>query len=314
MIKKNILSRLYLKYTDKHGYNLYKQQLVNAKYSRFEASLKSNSPIIGAQKFKEFASVNQSIDFNHSGSAGDIIYALATLKRIWEITSAPLNLYLKLNRPLTISPYMVHPLGSVMLNDKMVQMIIPLIQAQPYINYCSVNNDVQVDVDLDLFRSGLIPQDRGNIARWCGYTTGINPKLYQNWLTVTPDETYGDHIIIARSERYRNKMIDYSFLTRYNKIVFIGVKQEFADMQKAIPHLQWMQVTNFLQMAEIIAGCKFFIGNQSFPYSVAEALKVKRILEVCTDVINVVPEGEFGYDFMFQDHFESLVQELDSVQ
>ncbi|TFF33701.1 hypothetical protein [Mucilaginibacter psychrotolerans] len=312
MAKKNIISKLYLKYSDKKAYKLYKQELVNLKHARFEAELKSSTSLIGPQKIKAFALVNKCIDFNHSGNAGDIIYALATLKRIHQIAGIPLNLYLKLNRPSTISPDLVHPLGNVMLNARMVQMLIPLIQSQPYINICDVNNNVKVDIDLDFFRASIIPQDRGNIAHWCGYTTGITPRLWQSWLTVDANKNYGDDIVVARSERYRNSMIDYSFLSRYDKIKFIGVESEFKDIQKAIPHIQWVQVNDFLQMAQIIAGCKFFIGNQSFPYSLAEALKVKRILEVCVEVINVVPEGDVGYDFIFQEHFEALVQELDA--
>jgi hypothetical protein len=40
-------------------------------------------------------------------------------------------------------------------------------------------------------------------------------------------------------------------------------------------------------------------------------LKVPRILEISFEVINVIPEGENGYDFFFQEHFESLVELLD---
>lgn len=66
----------------------------------------------------------------------------------------------------------------------------------------------------------------------------------------------------------------------------------------------------FLELAEIIAVCKLFIGNQSFPFSIAEGLKIQRILELSTDIINVVPEGKGGYDVLFQYHFESLASDL----
>lgn len=47
-----------------------------------------------------------------------------------------------------------------------------------------------------------------------------------------------------------------------------------------IPKLEYIPVEDFMHMANIIAGCRFFIGNQSFPFAIAEALKVKRLLEV----------------------------------
>jgi hypothetical protein len=197
-----------------------------------------------------------------------------------------------------------------MLNQKMVDLLAPLVLSQNYINGCETYNGQQIHIDLDFFRSKLIPVDRGNIARWCGYLTGVTPQLWKNWLTVEPDKTYANTIILARSERYRNTSINYAFLQKYNEVVFIGVASEYEDMRQSIPNLKWVQVDDFLKLAQIIAGCKFFIGNQSFPFSIAEGLKVPRILELYYEIANVIPEGENAYDFFFQEHFESLVNEL----
>ena len=60
----------------------------------------------------------------------------------------------------------------------------------------------------------------------------------------------------------------------------------------------------------MISGGKLFIGNQSFPFSVAEGLKVVRLLEVYHRSPNVIPEGQHGYGFYFQKHFEDLVDTL----
>jgi ADP-heptose:LPS heptosyltransferase len=49
-------------------------------------------------------------------------------------------------------------------------------------------------------------------------------------------------------------------------------------------------------MAECIASCKFFIGNQSSPFAVAEQLKVPRIVEVYPQAPNVIPTGGLAYD------------------
>jgi hypothetical protein len=60
----------------------------------------------------------------------------------------------------------------------------------------------------------------------------------------------------------------------------------------------------------VIAGGRFFIGNQSFPFSIAESLKVKRLLEVYYLAPNVTVYGNKGFDFCAQPQFEKLVSDL----
>ena len=63
-------------------------------------------------------------------------------------------------------------------------------------------------------------------------------------------------------------------------------------------------------MAEIIKSCKLFIGNLSFGYTIAEALKTPRLLESYLDFPLVYPNGLNGYEFYFQAHFEKYVKEI----
>jgi hypothetical protein len=151
---------------------------------------------------------------------------------------------------------------------------------------------------------------RGNIARWYFYTTGIHTDLSEPWLQVDPKDGFSDTIVLARSTRYNNPLIDYSFLSAYKDVVFVGVKAEYERMKKTVSNLHWHPVSDFLEMAQVIKGSKLFIGNQSFPFSVAEGLKALRILEVCPLTPNVIPEGPNGYDFYFQKHLEYLVDSL----
>ena len=93
-------------------------------------------------------------------------------------------------------------------------------------------------------------------------------------------------------------------------MLFIGIESEYEDMKKSIPELKWHKTNTFLELTQAIAGCKLFIGNQSFPYSLAEGLKCPRILEGYYHVPHVIPEGKNAYDFYFQSHLESLVSRL----
>ncbi|RVU01805.1 hypothetical protein EOD41_07555 [Mucilaginibacter limnophilus] len=312
MPKKNFISKNWLKLTDKAAYKHYKAELDlerrEAETHRLYHEQITYDPVqtIAAAKSKGFIYVT------HSGNAGDIIYALPTLKKLHELSGADINLLLKLNRPIVLNPKYTHPLGNVMLNQKMADMLSPLIEAQPYIASCRVYNGDDIDIDLDNFRTPLIPMDKGNIARWCSYLTGISPDLHVNWLDVEADNNYNDTIVLARSERYRNDFINHQFLNQYPNKVFIGVDSEYNDMKRMLPDLKRVEIQNFTQMASIIAGCKFFIGNQSFPFAIAEALKVPRILELSFEVINVVPEGGLSFDFLFQKHFENYVATLNN--
>jgi len=309
--KRNLLSKLWLKHTNRPLYKEYKWELKNYHQKLFNYEFKGSQRLSSLPKIKEILkSAPEGLNVNHSGNAGDIIYALPTLKKLYELTGTKINLYLRLNQPLVLSATLSHPLGNVMLNQKMLDLLAPLLLKQEYINLAQPYNGQNIHIDLDYFRSGIFPLDRGNIARWCGYVTGVSADLYKKWITVVPNKTYVQTIILARSGRYQNISLDFSFLKAYKNLKFVGVPSEFEEMKKQIPDLQWAEVNNFLELAEMIAGCKLFIGNQSFPFSIAEGLKVPRILELTTDIINVVPEGPGGHDVIFQDHFEALVHDL----
>lgn len=308
--RKNLAAKLWLKHTNRAKYKEYKWALANQKLIELTTAFNFGDKLNTIHKIKAHALTHKYINVKHSGNAGDVIYALPSLKRIHELTGVEINLYLKLNQPLELYPGATHPLGTVMLNQKMADMLLPLLKAQNYIHSCSILGNEHIDIDLDVFRELAIPLDRGNIARWCSYVTGVTPELYKPWLRVDADNSYKDTIVLARSERYHNSFVDHSFLKKYTNIVFIGVASEYADIKKHLGNVKWVEVNDFLQLARIIAGCKFFIGNQSFPFSIAEGLKVPRIMETCYLVTNVVPEGENAHEFYFQEHFESLVTHL----
>ena len=72
----------------------------------------------------------------------------------------------------------------------------------------------------------------------------------------------------------------------------------------------YLMVDNFLELAESIQSCKFFLGNASSCFQLAEALKVPRLLEICPMIPNVIPVGEKAYDAYHQVHIEYLFSKL----
>ncbi len=310
--RKSALRKFWLKLSNRAAYKQYNWELTN--YSEQEALnfFTGNNRLDTRGKIISAAKAGNQLHITHGGNAGDVIYALPTIKKIQELTGVPINLYLRINMPLPKPKWSdkEHSMGSVRINNITASMLMPLLNAQSYIAKCEIYENQKIQIDLDFFRSKSIVLHNANIARWCSYITGITPDLWKPWLNVVPNAAFKDKIILARSERYLNSTIDYSFLKKYNNICFIGVKSEYDTMKRILKNLEWVQVENFLQLAVIIAGCKFFIGNQSFPYSIAEGLKVPRILEAYYHAPDVIPEGENAHDFYYQNHFESLVQQL----
>jgi hypothetical protein len=118
-----------------------------------------------------------------------------------------------------------------------------------------------------------------------------------------------DTILINRTARYQNESINYFFLKNH-KCAFIGVDSEYESFTKQwklnIPHLK---VDNFYHLAQLLNACKFFIGNQSMAYNIAEGLKSKRILELCNFAPNCYVTGDNGQEFLHQHGLEYAVQQ-----
>jgi hypothetical protein len=290
--KRSFLSALLLKMQDKEEYN-------NYKYLERLQRIKTPVQLDVAEK--------NSYSFKHSGNAGDLIYSLPAAKAL--ASGKEIHYLLNLGQRGNFGKK-PHPLQGVMLNEKMFEMLHPLLVAQPYVTSCSIYKDQPVDFDMDLIRTYPFPTSKGNISRWYFYLFAITADLAQPWLQVKPDDHWNEHLVIARSQRYRAPAISYSFLKKFKKKIFVGVEQEWKEMKEMIPDIEYQPVHDFLQLASIIAGSKLFIGNQSFPFSLAEGLKVNRLLEVYHLCPNVNVEGKGAHDFCYQDQFEKMVENL----
>jgi len=304
------LKKTWWKFTDREKYLAYKHDLRQYREHRGIIEFAASGNVFTLNDILNNLKTGQEINLVHSGNAGDVIYSLPVVKKLHELTSDPVNLLLKLDEPLQLMDGVSHPLGNVMLDQKMADGLVKLLDSQAYINRAAVYEGQKIHLDLSMFRASGVDLGRGNIARWNFYTTGIHADLSEPWLEAAPMNEFSDAIVLARSTRYNNPLIDYSFLSGYKNIVFVGVKSEYSRMKRVIGGLQWHPVDDFLELARVIKGSKLFVGNQSFPFSVADGLKSVRILEVCPTIPNVIPEGRNGYDFYFQKHFEYLVDSL----
>ena len=240
--------------------------------------------------------MENTIVFKTKGNAGDIIYALPSIKMICEKRNAQAVIYIQLNQPSDILDHPVKNEGKpVMVSRTMYDMLRPLLIAQSYVKdvlYFENESIPAIDYDLDRFRVDNLNLSSGNIAQWINNSyPELRPNLYEPSIQVADNIKAKDYIIVNRSSRYQNLFFDYSQLSKYENVYFVGVESEFKALRLHNPNIIHLQVPNFCKMAEYIANCKLFIGNQSMAFSIAEQLKVPRILEQYAHAPNVIPQG-----------------------
>ena len=231
----------------------------------------------------------------HSGNAGDLIYSLPAMRKASDIKGEKVHLYLQIN---VAGKYgnMLHPMGNVQMNRMMAEMLIPLLMSTDFIGKCEITEETQqVDYNFDLFRK--FHNYTGHISQWyfhiypeltCDLSVPVNFDL-------APGNVAFD-IVLNRTARYHNPTFDYSILKPYqDRITFVGLPDEFRVISAKLPNIKHYPIDDFYQLAQVIAGCNLFIGNQSMAFAIAEQIKHPRILEICPTAHNVIPTGQNGY-------------------
>ena len=182
---------------------------------------------------------------------------------------------------------------------------------QEMYDFHNVNFSHIVDLDKIYLVPNIIPH--GNIHRWPWYCyPDMACNLSEPWLFVEPDEGLGDYIVVNRTLRARNENINYKFLKPFqDKLLFVGHTDEWIEFCKDNDiEVRHHETDDLLELATIIRSARFFIGNQSLCFALAEAMKMPRILEVCTELPNVVPSGHQAYDALFTSTMEYYFNEL----
>lgn len=258
--------------------------------------------------------------FLHFGNSGDCIAALPAIKELAKKSGKKANYYLFKNRKAIYYQGAVHPVKDdagtmVMLNDKMIEMLIPLFKQQDYIEDAKEWSGEEIDVDLNKIRETNVNCPYGDLRRWYFYPfPNLSCDLSKQYIEVPDLDTNISEgkIIVNRTERYTNELISYFFLKKYEpNVIFAGTKGEYEKFCKEwkldIPYLE---VGDFLELAQIIKQAKLFVGNQSMCFQIAEGLKIPRICELCHFAPNVIPTGEYAYDFYAQVGLEYYVDYL----
>ncbi|MEZ4751390.1 MAG: hypothetical protein R3B54_12465 [Bdellovibrionota bacterium] len=245
----------------------------------------------------------------HSGRLGDIIYSLPTCRALG-INHLILNAYTDCENPRRTLTY------------KAAQELIPLLLHQPYLAKISLSEcDLPLDraweiegIHYNLDRAHLV--DRRFVApvlqklprrvRWFSEESpvhlaqiyaasqGLHVNPEEAWLEAPKNDSVKDTIVVSLTPRWRSYPKNYwaTLLAGLGPVLFVGHPQE-AELD--LPNSQWMETKDHLELASIIAGARLFLGTVSFPYAIAEALKVPRAVEPCYRQLDAFPIGKGGH-------------------
>ena len=284
MFIKNIYNKIFKTKTD---YKL--QKKINLFKENYEKIIFENNKVFDTKS---------EINFLH--------YALAVLNKI--SLTHKCNFYVNVNKKFTYE-YYKHNGEGFLISERMFDLLLPLLKKQKFLNIVKRHENEKIDIDLDLFRE-LPWNNTFNSPRWYFHIAGEQEDLSLPYMFVDEHPTINNRIVIQRTFRFRNIYINYEFIKNYESALFIGIKEEYDDLKKQIPNLEFYEPKDFLEIAQIIKSSKFFLGNQSVCYPIAEALKVPRLLEASPDYPVVQPIGKDAFDFYFQPHFEKWFNHL----
>ena len=302
------IKKLFYKLTNKDKHFHYKMNLKKA------ANIKQNVRLFKKEFKQKIINIQKSIEnkkelsFLHYGHLGDVVNSLPVIKELSKTHKC--NFYIQAKKPLEPNARHYKRFGDyVFLTDANVDMLSPLFMNQPYIHKVDKYTNQEIDIDLNLIREMPIDFNIDSV-RWYSQLTGIHTDLSVPYIFAEPHDVIKNKVTIMRNVRRKNYFTNYKFLKKYENLLFIGLNDEYEDLKKEVPNLEFYDCKDFLEMAQIIKSSKLFLGNLSFGYTIAEGLKIPRLLESVPEFPLVYPNGKNAYDFYFQEHFEKLFSYL----
>jgi hypothetical protein len=226
---------------------------------------------------------NKKLAYAMSGDLGDIIYSMRTCHQL----NDPESTYYLVDRPFTKA-----------WNQARLDALMPLMESQPYLGR-AVYQEPQEKLTHDFidFRRGALTY---SISLSDIHATWVGVKLlpYKPWLFVNPSDEMKGKVIVHKSPRYANPKFPWRAMAdKYgDRMVAVGVQDELHVLTEALGrNIPFRPTSSYLELAELIAGCHLFIGNQSSPCAVALALGVPTIQETSIRQPDCIYPGANAY-------------------
>jgi hypothetical protein len=216
--------------------------------------------------------------YKHSGDLGDIIFSLPVIKNL----GAGI-LYLDPRGGANTLVGAKPSRGKTKLNSKSIESIKSLLEFQDYILEVKEWNGENVDYNLDQFRfhvkfNNLV---HSNLAAF-----DLHKKLGDfKWLQPTSkiEMPEGKTIVVSRSNRYQGNhgYWEANAPQMAHKAIFLGSEFEHNLWETTFEtSIDYVSTPTVAELANYIAACDLFVGNQGLPHAIAEAMKKQLINEV----------------------------------
>ena len=186
-----------------------------------------------------------------------------------------------------------------------LRMLADVLRMQPYIGELHVEMSIDLKavgaLDLGIIRKGRVSMQNGDITRRLpDYYDASTP-----WLVVDghDDPKYDwleGRIAVFRSPRYRNKRIwSYNELKPFvDRLVYFGTDKEHESFCRENGWNVQKFHGSFVDICRAFQRVSFVVGNQTFLFSLAEALKVPRLCEMASNIPDVMPLGRLANCFV----------------
>lgn len=237
--------------------------------------------------------------FSHSGKIGDLVFALPFCRAV-AAASGRDRFAFHIRTDTVIER--IQSDGAVMrhrLLDKAgAELFRPLLERQPYISSVSLSPETPAGaVDLDFFRVQTCLPLWGNSLP--NYYLPLAP-----WLANPPDLSapwlFGGHkidlgkkkIALFLTGREPREGFSFAFLEPFrDEILFLGTAGEHEAFEKAYFPIDHRKIADFADALDILSSIRLAIGNQTGFFTIAEAMKIPRLLLVPDGNANNVPCG-----------------------
>jgi hypothetical protein len=262
--------------------------------------------------------------FFHTGSIGDVWASLPSIRECCRQVGKKAIYYLRPDVEAVYYEGAVHPTVNssgeqVGLNQEMIRMMIPLLKAQPYIEDAKIHTYEKIRVFMNAIRYTFVNMPYHDLRRWYFFIyPDTQCDLSKQYIFVpdTDKDFAKNKMIVARTERYQNKDINYNFLKKYEEnLVFSGTELERiifnARFGLNIPRLE---INDFLELAQALQQSVGLLSNQTQIFQIAEGLKIPRIVELCRFAPNVDPVGENAFGSYGQAAHEYCVDRLFKIK
>lgn len=226
------------------------------------------------------------LTFSHPGKIGDLLYSLhycVDRTKAAGYTCFAFNIQTGRTQAQINSKW-DNP--GVLLTEQDAQFVKPLLEAQPYVANVTINGG-ETGIDLGTYMCcGLNPLGGDLRDFYYQLDSGIYKRnFWEPLIYADRDAAYmhhKDHIIIGRTGRYDNALINWKALEPYaDRIIFLGTNEEYERFKAHCFELSGMipsAADSLLDCARLMVTCKGYVGGPSGLYALAEMMKIPRIL------------------------------------